>query len=519
MAIVKTQDQSSGEDVWRTQDGQEFYSAEEAAAHDAQLDAERSDARDGSPAPAPDVEFGIFDDTNYDANGQLTPEGYDLIRENLQRVMLTGTQAESEAARQSLANMGPRPGGNSRDLPTVDSVLGGDGEAAPAAFGDVLNPAPAVTGYEEGSPSGGVSRAPAGIDTSNVLRPGETVFNTTSPGDAAPELDRTNIDPILSKLDSQGNFIYGLSQQGRNFDKAEAFLNNAAESARRATLGVARGGRSRADRALLERQAIGEGSAIQQQLTRDAAELRAEQEDSDRTFALQAASKAAELGLNSAALEIDVSRANLDSVTNLINQQFGQLGIDKQIDQRQAEAALNFARDMALIQFDYDKLSVEDQNATDALMMQRYGIDQQTMVALKQLKQQGEFDWGGLASGLVTGFAGGAGAVATKALIASDPKAKTNVKPAGRAELDALLSSLKPKTFEYTPESGEAPGTNLGVMSTDLAKSPMGADMVFAGEDELDGFDKVSVPKAAMAALSGLAMLNDRLAKLEQGVK
>jgi len=252
-----------------------------------------------------------------------------------------------------------------------------------------------------------------------------------SPGSEAPVVNRQKIDQILGGLSSYQNKIEDLAGDNTGLSVAEAQLKKATdlaniqagidtEASQRSALGAARSMRNRGDRALGERQAIGESAFIGQEAARtaalrraqnegDLAALRATEADSDRRFRMDALAKAADLGLNRSALEVDISKTNLDSATNWINQQFNQLGIDKQINQDQAQSLLGFTRDMAAIQQQYDALSVQDQQATDALMMQKYGIDQQTMVALKEIKEKGKFHW----DQVLAGVAGGVGTAAT----------------------------------------------------------------------------------------------------------
>ncbi len=251
------------------------------------------------------------------------------------------------------------------------------------------------------------------------------------PGDEAPDLDRTKVDNILNGLSGYQNKIADLAEDNTGLSVAEAQLKKATDLAnlqagidtdasQRAALGAARSSRSRADRSLLERQAVGESAYIGQEAARTAslrqaeqqgnlAELRAQEADYDRRFRLEALGKAADLGLNRSALEVDISKTNLDSATNWINQQFGQLGIDKQLNQEQAQSLLGYTRDMAAIQLQYDQLNSQEQQQADALLMQKYGIDQQTMVAMKELKEKGKFHW----DQVLAGVAGGAGTALT----------------------------------------------------------------------------------------------------------
>jgi len=242
----------------------------------------------------------------------------------------------------------------------------------------------------------------------------------TAPGAEAPTVNREAVDKALAPVNQIGGLLMSEAMQNRGASVAEAQLREATAKAEAHALGTARTG-NRRDRAFQERQAIGEGAYLEQEGNRQAATLRAQEEQQNRQFKIDTLTKAGELGLNVAAYEIDISKADLASANNWINQEFAQLGLDKQLgmqglelDQRKLESILGFTRDMAAIQFEYDQLGVADQNEADALMMQKYGVDQQTMVALKQIKEAGRRRWQdvavGLAGGAVSGVSGAIGA-------------------------------------------------------------------------------------------------------------
>lgn len=302
----------------------------------------------------------------------------------------------------------------------VGQAAQGFGGAPPAA-----PPAPAV---------------PSGTDTSPY----------TEPGAEAPKVDRAAVNAALAPVNQIGGMLTAEALRNSSAGLAEAQLRESTARAREAALGQARSG-NRRDRVQLERQAIGEGTFLEQEAGRQAATLRANEELQNRQFKVDTLAKAGELGLNVAAYEVDLSKANLASANNWITQQFEQLGLDKQLntqmllekmglaEQRYAtdtqaglqaqqlqeqrfQNLLGFTRDMAAIQLQYDQLSVADQNEADALMMQRYGIDQQTMVALKQIKEAGRFKWDQVLAGMAGGAGMGATGLAGKYLIDGGPK-------------------------------------------------------------------------------------------------
>jgi endosialidase-like protein len=356
----------------------------------------------------------------------------------------------------------------------------------------------------------------------------------------APTVNREQIDKLTGGLDAYQTALWEMGQDNTGLSAAEAQLKKATELAniqagiateqsQRSALGQARSARNRGDRTFLEQQAIGEAGFIGQEAARTAAlrqaesegnlaTLRATEEDADRRFRLEAIKEAAGLGLNTAALELDISKADLASLTNQLNNDaaFRQLGM--QIDQQKAEQVLGFTRDMAALQFQYDKMSVDDQNATDALLMQKYGIDQGTMLALKQLKASQDINWGQV----LTQFVAGAGAGVTQAGAAklfSDRRVKRDVKPVAPEELDELMSALKAETWDYIDEGahgGGRSGRRFGPMAQDLERTRLGKAMV---AEDLFGTKTVDPGAVAMATASGLAHVYDRLKGLEEAVK
>lgn len=398
--------------------------------------------------------------------------------------------------------------------------------------------ADALSGLNQAAPRPGATAYAGTLDQTGLRGFSDRLAPPpTAPGENAPDIDRERIDTLLTGVGSVQQKLLNLADSADAPSAAEAALLKASreadirsalatEQSQRAALGAARSARNRGDRALLERQAVGEAAFIGQEGARTDALRQAEQEgnlailraneaDANRRFKADILGKAADLNLNTAALEVNIAEADLASATNLINQEFAQLGLDKQIDQQQAEAILGFTQEMAALQFEYDKLAVDDQNETERLLMQKYGIDQQTMVSLKQIKEQGKFRWDQLLTGLVGGAAtGGTTAVATH-LLKSDRRAKTNIRDTTPDELAELLATFKSQTFDYLdPRDGR--GRQFGGMAQDLQKSRLGRAMVI--DDHPSGALHVDGGRAGMAALSGLAFVHDRLAQLESAV-
>lgn len=397
-------------------------------------------------------------------------------------------------------------------------AIAGMGSRSPTMTPPTVSP---ITGFENVTPPAGFTPPPA-------------------PGDQAPDVDRSHIDPVLQKLNDLQNQLVSLAADKPSTSVAEAQLVKsqrdaamrnalATQQSQSAALGQARSARGRGDRALLERGAVGEAAYIGQEGARIDAQnqtategqlgiLRAQEEDANRRFKADVLGKAADLGLNSAALEVDISKTDLGSANNWINNEFQQLGINKQLDQSQTEALLSFTKDMALIQFDYDKMSTDDQEHTEDLIMQKYGVDQQTMIALKQIKQAGKFRWDQLLTSFVGGAASGGGAAVVTKLV-SDVTLKTGIKEVdpNDAALLELLDGGHAYSFEYRDpkkhsSNGER-GPMLGIMAQDLEKTKLGKSMVSRGSD---GKKAVDVPKLASAAFGATKLLLRRVERLEK---
>jgi hypothetical protein len=227
-------------------------------------------------------------------------------------------------------------------------------------------------------------------------------------GAPAPKLDTSASDKSVAGVNNTINQLVSLADTSPTTSAAEAQLAKsdalsklrAADELRNnqaASLGAARSSRNRSDAGVLERAAVGESAylgtkAQNQDVLRQAetennlASLRATEEQTDFTNRANILSKAADLGLNVAALQVDISKADLGSINNYVNDQFQQLGIDKQVGAQEMGQILSFSQAMSAIKYDYDKMSDADQQHTLDLMMNQYGIDANTQVAMKQIQ-------------------------------------------------------------------------------------------------------------------------------------
>jgi hypothetical protein len=259
---------------------------------------------------------------------------------------------------------------------------------------------------------GGGARPPVRFDFGGAA-PGQAPVAEQEPA----AVDRARIDALLGNVSKATSGIMGIGQRDLEFSAAQAQLQQGLQQGQRQALSLARSG-SRRDRAGNEARAIQAGTELAAQTGQAAAGLRANEEAAQQQIRLDAYKAAGDLGLNAGALDLDVQRVDIDAATNFLNQLFNRENIQLQIDQQEAERVTNFVRDMALIERDYYGLSVQERDAVRQDLTRRYGIDQQTAIALTQLDKSDDINWGQLAiagiGGLITGSAQVGASLATK---------------------------------------------------------------------------------------------------------
>lgn len=242
--------------------------------------------------------------------------------------------------------------------------------------------------------------------------PGSESPNEITDGPA--QVDQQKINALLGNVNTANAGILGIAQNQNDLSLAQAQLASGAEAAARSALGQARSGNTR-DRAMNERAAVGEGSAIAQQANRDAAVLRAQEEESNRKLRLDAYKAAGDLGLNTAGLQVDVSNLNMQAATSYLNNLFETQRTGMQIDQAKAEMLTGFLRDMTLISKDYYALNMQERQSVRDDLTRRYGFDKQMEAEVARLDAEPGF-WEKAALGLVSGAGSGAVAVGAKLL-------------------------------------------------------------------------------------------------------
>jgi hypothetical protein len=251
----------------------------------------------------------------------------------------------------------------------------------------------------------------AGVDLGQGTSalPGKPTSANPEAGGPA-EVDRAKIDALLGNVSKANSGLMGLAQNDAQFSQAQAQLAIGTAQAQRNAISQARSG-NRRDSAAMGARALQTVSELGSEATRSSALLRAQEEDSNRRLKLDAFKAAGDLGLNSAALEVDVNNLNMQAATSYLNNLFETNRLGMQLDEAEATRVTNFVRDMALVAKDYYALSMAERASVRDDLTRRYGIDEQTKLGLEQLDAQPGF-WEQAALGLV----GGAGQGVTGAL-------------------------------------------------------------------------------------------------------
>lgn len=349
---------------------------------------------------------------------------------------------------------------------------------------------------------------------------GATSANPEAGGPA--EVDRAKIDALLGNVNKATGGLAALAASEDQYSAAQAQLAQGTAAVQANTLALARSG-NRRDSAALGAQALQRNVELGGEATRSAAALRAQEEDQNRRLKLDAFKAAGDLGLNTAALEVDVNSLNMTAATSYLNNLFETNRLGLQLDEAEAARVTNFIRDMALVEKDYYALSAAERQSFRDDLTRRYGIDKGTALALKQLDKSDDLNWGQLATGFVSGAAQG-GTSALAALSDQDSKektsdatAKTGVDNQAENELAELMTSVGAKTWEYKNPAAHGAGRFAGPMAQDLLKTKVGKSIVT--ERGKDGYLRVDGGRAGLAALSAVSMVYARLRDLEEAAK
>lgn len=307
-------------------------------------------------------------------------------------------------------------------IPTLDDMsnaVNGPAQPPPLTVQQRLGNAGAVGSYPANpalgsAPSFGTTAAPSRVSRSSFdLAPGQVGGATSENPEAGgpAEVDRAKIDALLGNVSKANAGILGIAANDAKYSQAQAQLALGTAQAQRNALSLARSG-NRRDAAALGARALQNNAEAGAEATRSAALLRGQEEDANKRLKLDAYKAAGELGLNSAALEVDVNNLNMQAATSYLNNLFETNRLGLQLDEAKAERVTNFVRDMALIAKDYYGLNIAERQSVRDDLTRRYGIDEQTKMAMAQLDAQPGF-WEQAALGLIGGAGSGGSAALT----------------------------------------------------------------------------------------------------------
>lgn len=292
---------------------------------------------------------------------------------------------------------------------TLNQRLNQTGPLGSQGYATALRGAPAVgvSGVPQVNPAlmpQGVTLGAGGPAAVN----GATSANPEAGGPA--EVDRAAIDKLLGNVSKATSGLAGIAETDAKYSAAQAQLALGTAAAQSNALSLARSG-NRRDAAALGARALQTNAELGAEASRSSSLLRAEEEDAKRRLKLDAYKAAGDLGLNTAALEVDVNNLNMQAATSYLNNLFETNRLNLQLDEAEAARVTNFVQSMALVAKDYYALNLAERQSVRDDLTRRYGISEQMKAALAQLDAQPGF-WEQAALGLI----GGAGQAASSAL-------------------------------------------------------------------------------------------------------
>lgn len=230
----------------------------------------------------------------------------------------------------------------------------------------------------------------------------------------------------------------------------------------------------------------------------------------DRSLASQLAAASAQRGGSVGARQKNLMNAQ-QATGRDINQQAVEARLAEQGQARQQLGGLLAQQQASADQAVNQYLQLGYDFATATKMAQ-----QQMALAQAGMQQQTNMAKGAQQSALLGGLLGGASSAGAAAIMASDERVKTNIKP-GKDKVKSFLDALNAREYEYKDASipGAAPGKRVGIMAQDLEKSEMGKALVL---DTPTG-KKVDTVQGFGAVLAAQSELHKRLSELEKRKK
>ncbi len=385
---------------------------------------------------------------------------------------------------------------------TPQQILQAGGGPAPG------QPQADATGTRQRSTTGAAPGA-------GVFQPAQTQPGAGSGGMPQVSVDYSRYDQAaqgydraVSTFQSELDRLSGVDPFGN-----QAFLRKATDRAVGQAAGLASGGLSTATaRAGNMRQAQG----VQASLSAQGIEQQAVQRSSDENQAAQlrlgaAGGLANTLGAK-AGNEVELAKLQTQTVAQNVDAYLKKYQIDATLDQQDVESIRQMALGYSGLDMERYKTDVGYAQQQDALLVQRYGIDQQTAIAMKQIAEKENITFGEAIMGTIGAVAGVAGGIASapKGSMVnpnSDRRLKFDVRDPDLRDLEDFLGRTKGKLYRYKDPTrpGNKPGVQYGFMAQDLAKSKIGKTLVGKNADGTYHVDAARLALADHAALAELA--------------
>ncbi len=411
---------------------------------------------------------------------------------------LQGASAKETADQQLAASRAQSPAGQPVVVPY--SSQGASGTPAPAQtnaqasagqpqygahYQETPEQAATAAGYGD-QPAG--QTAPAAAPQGGVIGadPGYSAVNRGA-YDVAAQRYQQSIDTFQHEIDR----LSGVDPFGN-----QAFLRQATDRAAAQAGGIAAGGLSTATaRAGNMRQAQGVQSAMAAQGRDQMAIQRQQDEIQAGQLRTQNATGLANVTGQMAGNEIELAKMDVQTGMANMDAYLKKYGIDAQLKQSDVE-------NLRGVNVELQKLGEQARESDVDALLKKYGIDQNTTVALKQIAQSGKLTLKDVVGGIFGAGAAVAGGLATK----SYRRSKYAIHDPDLRDLEDFLGKSKGQFYKYRDPSapGQRRGLNFGPMAQSLAKSKIGATVVYEGKDGLY-VDTQRLALADHAALAALA--------------
>lgn len=413
--------------------------------------------------------------------------------------------------------------------PQIGSVPAGASQTPPVAPGSVPLRDPGRAGFgAPPAPAGArpavAGTAPAGNTVTSSFAqppaaPAPAAGSGNTPGYASVDYSRydaaaASYDRAINTFQAELDRLSGVDPFGN-----QAFLRQATDRAAAQAAGIAAGGLSTATaRAGNMRQALGTQAATAAQ-GRDQMEIqRAQDEQTAAGLRMQAAGGIADVAGQRASNETELAKLQTQTMTTNLDAYLKKYGIDATLRQQDVESLRQVALAFGQLDMERYKTDVSYRSAQEEHLVQQYGIDQNTLVALKQIAEKENLTVGEFLMGTVGAVAGMAGGIATapagsRANPTSDRRAKFDIRDPDLRDLQDFLGKTKGKLFKYKDphKDGRRTGDNYGPMAQDLAKSKIGRTVV---TKDAEGTLRVDAARLALADHAALSEVARELAEL-----